>query len=282
MRFPSVTFLKLGGSLITDKDQPETALIDQIDSLLIQIAEWRSANPSDWLLLGHGSGSFGHVAAAQYGTRQGIHSHEDALGFQQVWYSARKLNQIIVEQAQSLSLPLITFPPSACITADNREIKGWNLQPLIKSFHMGFIPLVYGDVVSDLTLRGTILSTEDLFIYLAHSLSPSRILLAGRIEGVYADYPSNQRLLSHICARSDASEFLQGSASQDVTGGMLTKVQSMQALCREISTLSIQIFSAVSPGALRMALDGAAIGTTINILSRPLMDNTYNTRRGIA
>ncbi len=269
MRFPRVTFLKLGGSLITDKDQPETALIEPINDLLTQIAEWRLDNPSDWLLLGHGSGSFGHHTAAIHGTREGVHSPEDAFGFQQVWYSARKLNHIIVERAQSLSLPLITFPPSACITADNREIKGWNLQPLIKSFHMGFIPLVYGDVVSDLTLRGTILSTEDLFIYLAHSLSPGRILLAGRIEGVYADYPSNQRLLSHICARSDTSEFLQGSASQDVTGGMLTKVQSMQALCREFHLLSVQIFSAVLPGALRMALDGAAIGTTINILSRP-------------
>jgi len=264
MRFPSITFLKLGGSLITDKDQPETALIDQIDLLLLQIAEWRSANPSDWLLLGHGSGSFGHHIAAQFGTRQGINSIEDALGFQRVWYSARKLNHIIVERAQSLSLPLITFPPSACITADNREIKGWNLQPLIKSFHMGFIPLVYGDVVSDLTLRGTILSTEDLFLHLAHFLRPDRILLAGRVEGVYADYPVNQQLLSQISAQSNSSEFLQGSASQDVTGGMLTKVQLMQSLCRELPGLSVQIFSAVSPGSLRLALDGAALGTIIN------------------
>ncbi len=264
MRFPSVTFLKLGGSLITDKDQPETALIDQIDLLLIQIAEWRSANPSDWLLLGHGSGSFGHVAAAQYGTRQGIHSLEDALGFQQVWYSARKLNQIIVEQAQSLKLPLFAFAPSACITTKNHEIIGWDLQPLMQSFHLGFIPLVYGDVVSDLTLGGTILSTEDLFLHLAHFLRPDRILLAGRVEGVYADYPVNQQLLSQISAQSNSSEFLQGSASQDVTGGMLTKVQLMQSLCRELPGLSVQIFSAVSPGSLRLALDGAALGTIIN------------------
>lgn len=264
MRFPNLTFLKLGGSLITDKDQPETALIDQIDSLLIQIAEWRSANPTDWLLLGHGSGSFGHVAAAQYGTRQGIKRREDALGYQRVWYSARKLNQIIVEQSQSLSLPLIVFPPSACITSDDHEIKTWNLKPISQSFEMGLIPLIYGDVVSDLTLGGTILSTEDLFVHLSHSLRPDRILLSGRVDGVYADYPSNQDLLPHISAHSDASEFLRGSASQDVTGGMLTKVQSMQALCREIPSLSIQIFSAVSPGALRLALDGAAIGTIIN------------------
>ena len=129
---------------------------------------------------------------------------------------------------------------------------------------MGLIPLVYGDVVSDLTLGGTILSTEDLFVYLAHFMYPDRILLAGRVEGVYADYPFNQQLLPHLSASPDSSAFLHGSASQDVTGGMVTKVQTMQALCEELPGLSIQIFSAVSPGALRRALDGDAIGTTIN------------------
>jgi isopentenyl phosphate kinase len=260
----NLTFLKLGGSLITDKDQPETALIDRIDALLIQVADWRKANPDQRLLLGHGSGSFGHHTAAKYGTRQGVHSLEEGLGFQQVWYSARKLNQIIVEQAQSLNLPLIAFPPSASITTDNHVIQAWNLQPIIRSFDLGLIPLVYGDVVSDISLGGTILSTEDLFIHLARQIFPNRILLAGKIEGVYTDYPVNTNLLPHISAHSDSLEFLQGSASQDVTGGMVTKVQSMQMLCRELSGLSVQIFSAVSPGSLRLALEGTAIGTTIN------------------
>ncbi|HPR34106.1 MAG TPA: isopentenyl phosphate kinase [Anaerolineaceae bacterium] len=259
-----LTFLKLGGSLITDKDQPETALIEQIDDLLTQIAEWRLANPSQRLLLGHGSGSFGHHVATQYGTRQGFHGPEDILGFQQVWYSARKLNQIIIEQAQLLNLPLIAFPPSACITAAEGLIREWNLRPLFRVLSFGLIPIVYGDVAIDVYQGGTILSTEDLFGHLAVEMGPDRILLAGRIEGVYADFPENHQLLPHLSAHSNALEFLQGSASQDVTGGMVTKVQSMQALCRRWPNISVQIFSAVSPGSLRLALDGAALGTIIN------------------
>ena len=260
----NLTFLKLGGSLITDKDQPETALIGQIDVLLSQIASWRLANPKKRLLLGHGSGSFGHHTAAKYGTRQGVHTPEERLGFQQVWFSARKLNQVIIERAKSLDLPLIAFPPSAGITADNHEIKTWNLQPLLQSIEKGLIPLVYGDVVMDLTIGGTILSTEDLFVFLAGFLRPDRILLAGRIEGVFTDYPTNRQLLAHISAVSETSEFLQGSSSQDVTGGMFTKVQSMQALCLAFPGLSVQIFSAVTPGSLLQVLDGAEIGTIIN------------------
>ena len=260
---PILTFLKLGGSLITNKDQPETALIDQINSLLSQIADWRLAHPGEQLLIGHGSGSFGHHIAAKAGTRQGVRSPEESLGYQQVWYSARKLNQIILEQAQLLNLPLIVFPPSASITSDNHEIKFWNLHPLTHSLNMGLLPLVYGDVVPDLALGGTILSTEDVFFHLAHHFHPDRILLAGKIKGIYADFPANQHLISHISAQSDVTEFLQGSASLDVTGGMVTKVQTMQALCRDLAGLTVQIFSAVVPGALRQALDGAAIGTVI-------------------
>ena len=260
----SLTFLKLGGSLITDKDQPESALPEQIHSLLAQIADWQRANPSKKLLLGHGSGSFGHHAAARAGLQQGVHTPEQKLGYQQVWYAARRLNQIIIEQAQSLHLPLVAFPPSASVTTNERHVQTWNLQPLQSSLNMGLIPLVYGDVVSDLTLGGTILSTEDLFVHLARSLHPNRILLAGKVEGVFSDYPANQLLLSQISCHTDLQSVLHSSASLDVTGGMLSKVQSMQALCRELPGLSVQIFSAVAPGALQQALAGSTIGTIIH------------------
>ena len=263
MTVPRLTFLKLGGSLITDKDQPETALTDQIDDLLAQIAAWRQVNPDRRLLLGHGSGSFGHHTAAKFGTREGVRSPEEYLGYQQVWYSARSLNQIFLSRAQAFSLPLIAFPPSACVSAENRHIRTWNLHPIIRSLEMGLIPLVYGDVVCDVALGGTILSTEDLFVHLAGSLRPERILLAGKVDGVFADFPRNQQLLPRIPADSDFSVFLHGSASEDVTGGMVTKVQTMQALCRSLPGLSVQIFSAAAPGALRNALDGGAIGTII-------------------
>ena len=65
-----VRFLKLGGSLITDKRQPETPRMDVIERLAQEIAAARAANPSLQLVLGHGSGSFGHIYARQYGTRR--------------------------------------------------------------------------------------------------------------------------------------------------------------------------------------------------------------------
>ena len=143
MTVPRLTFLKLGGSLITDKDQPETALTDQIDDLLAQIAAWRQVNPDRRLLLGHGSGSFGHHTAAKFGTREGVRSPEEYLGYQQVWYSARSLNQIFLYRAQAFSLPLIALPPSACVSAENRHNQTWNLHPIIGHLESDSMPLIY-------------------------------------------------------------------------------------------------------------------------------------------
>ena len=65
-------FLKLGGSLITDKDTAHTPRIDVIDRIAGEIKKYLVEHPQDSLLLGHGSGSFGHVPAAKYGTREGV------------------------------------------------------------------------------------------------------------------------------------------------------------------------------------------------------------------
>ncbi|MCX6065672.1 MAG: hypothetical protein NT121_07955, partial [Chloroflexi bacterium] len=61
-----LVFLKLGGSLITDKTLPYTPRLDKLADLASQIAAALSTRQLS-LVLGHGSGSFGHIAAKKYG-----------------------------------------------------------------------------------------------------------------------------------------------------------------------------------------------------------------------
>src|SRR5512144_2558166 len=63
-----LALLKLGGSLITDKTRPYTARIEKIADLAREIAAAKRTRPDLPLLLGHGSGSFGHTAAKEYAT----------------------------------------------------------------------------------------------------------------------------------------------------------------------------------------------------------------------
>ena len=60
-----LVFLKLGGSLITDKTQPYTVRPDKLADLAAQINRSLQTQPSLRLILGHGSGSFGHTAAKE-------------------------------------------------------------------------------------------------------------------------------------------------------------------------------------------------------------------------
>lgn len=258
-----LVFIKLGGSLITDKDRTETADSAMLKALLEEIVSIRKNHPNLKLLLGHGSGSFGHHAGMQTGTRDGVFSAADWLGYQSVWASARRLNQIVVAACQQAGLPVLAFPPSSCVVSDNHEICAWELAPIKSALAAGLIPLVYGDVVTDLAIGGTILSTEDLFFYLALALKPAKILLAGEEEAVFADFPMNQQPLSFISKDAEKAAYLQGSASLDVTGGMLSKVQLMQKLCRQLPGLQVVIFSGRNPRNLTGILDGKPTGTLI-------------------
>jgi len=266
LNLEKLTFLKLGGSLITDKDRPNTPRPDVLARLASEIAGARQAQPGLPLILGHGSGSFGHTAARKHNTRQGVRDRAGWDGFFEVWKEARALNQIVVAALTAAGLPVIAFPPSAAVMARDGQPVSWDLAPIQAALSAGLIPLVNGDTIFDEKLGGTILSTEDLFFYLAHQFKPGRILLAGREEGVWADYPTRSRLIKTINPQNFSSYAAQivGSASVDVTGGMVEKVQRMLDLVTTLPSFEAVIFSGLQPGAVAKVLGGFKTGTTIS------------------
>lgn len=256
-------FLKLGGSLITDKFTPSTPKRETIAELVGELALVLREQPDLRLILGHGSGSFGHVAAKKYGTRQQVSSHEEWLGFVEVWFQASALNRIVMEALHRAEVPAVAFPASASAAVVDGVVRQWDLEPMQTALAQGIIPVVYGDVAFDRQRGGTILSTEDIFVHLAKELHPERILLAGIEAGVWADYPDNTRLIPEITPHiwAQTLQSVKGSAATDVTGGMEGKVGEMMALIEDIPGLEVLIFSASQPGTLRRAIAGEPLGT---------------------
>lgn len=262
MESTELVFLKLGGSLITDKATPHTANHAAIADLAAQTRAALDDHPSLQLLLGHGSGSFGHVPARRFGTRRGVSTPEEWRGFAEVWLQATDLNRILVSALHAAGLPAVTFSPSGAALAADGRIERWDLDPLTRALAAGLLPVVHGDVAFDTARGGTVLSTEDVFSHLALQLLPRRVLIAGSEEGVWADYPACTQLVARITPQSIPAG-LQGSPHTDVTGGMAGKVAEMLALARALPGLEIRIFSAVQPGSLRAALLGEPVGTLI-------------------
>jgi len=256
-------FLKLGGSLITLKDQAYSARMDIIRLVAKEIQCALQEYPNLKVLIGHGSGSFGHYAAKKAGTRNGVCGDAQWRSFQQVWYAARSLNNIIIYEFNQIGLPAISFQPSAAITADKRVVSEWNTQPIISSLDHGLVPVIYGDVIFDKQLGGVILSTEDMFIHLIGLLNPAAILIAGKEKGVYEDYPFNKKIIPSITLDNwhTYSKNIQPSSSIDVTGGMQEKVNLMLAVIKKYPHIRIQIFSGENSGNIFRSLSGECIGT---------------------
>ncbi len=266
-------FLKLGGSLITDKTRPYTPRLDILANLARQIRAAKQARPGLALVLGHGSGSFGHVAARQYKTREGISPFSTKIekdegywfGFSEVWFQASALNRFVMEALRQAGVPALALAPVSAVTACDGKVSHWDLTPLKSAISAGLIPVVYGDVVFDEARGGTILSTEDLFEHLARELRPGRILLAGLEGAVWADFPQRAIRVEKITPVSfnEVRAGVGQSHGADVTGGMESKVRQMLHLVSEIPGLTAQIFSGEEPGNLQKALAGENLGTVI-------------------
>ena len=279
-----LVFLKLGGSLITDKTQPYTPLLDVMDDLALQIKTALQTHPNLRLVLGHGAGSFGHVPASEYKTRDGLppqstplaHRERDETeenywkGFAEVWYQASALNRYVMKALHNVGVRAIALPPSASVIASGGQVSVWETTPLRMALAAGIVPVVFGDTVFDEVRGGTILSTEDLFMSLAAALGPERILLAGLEAAVWADFPARTRIVEKITPQSfhEIKAGVGKSAAADVTGGMESKVKQMLDLVTANPDMTIQIFSGVEPGNIVRALTGETLGTVIS--ARPI------------
>lgn len=261
-------FLKLGGSLITDKDKPHSPRKRTLRRIGTEIAMALEKCPDINLIIGHGSGSFGHVPARLFYTREGVSTRDEWLGFLSVWNEAAALNKIVCDILNMAGLPIISFPPSSMVIAEKQKIMKWEISPIKQALQSNLIPVIYGDVIFDLGQGGTILSTEELFFHLATYLYPKKILIAGIEEGVWETFPDRRKLIQKITKTnfSKIKQGLGGSTAIDVTGGMLTKVATMLSLVNRMPSLEVMIFSGNEPKNITNALVGKIEGTIINNL----------------
>lgn len=260
---PSVVFLKLGGSLITDKTRPRTPRPATLARLMGEIAAARAARPGLRLVLGHGSGSFGHVEGQKHGTRAGVRTPEQWLGFAEVQWAANQLNRLVVDAARAAGLPVVNCPPSASALCRAGVLEALALAPIEAALAHGLVPVVQGDVAVDAEWGGTIVSTEDVFGYLAPRLRPRRVLLAGRERGVLTRWPDGDVIPEIAGAIGQAPlRHIGGSHAADVTGGMAAKVRETLALAASVPGCEILIFSGEAPENVRRALLGEAVEGT--------------------
>jgi len=250
-----VIFLKLGGSAITDKTRQATARVEVIRRIAQEIRRARQQQPALKLVLGHGSGSFGHFAAKKFGFGESGNWR----AYAETGAAAARLTRLVTEIFLAEDVPVVALPPSASARCREGALIELATTPIRTALAHDLVPLVHGDVAFDETRQMTIASTEMIFAYLAPLLQPTRIILAGIVEGVFTADPlqdASARLIREITPEnfSQVESQLRGSYGVDVTGGMIAKVKSMLALAQRMPTLRVQILSAMRAGVIERAL----------------------------
>ena len=258
-----IVFLKLGGSLLTDKRQAETPRMDVIERLAAEIAQARRERPDLRLVLGHGSGSFGHVYGRRYGTRHGVRSPEEWFGFAKTADAAARLNRIVVKALLDAGVPAWGVQPGVALRCENGRIVAGPEETVAAALERGLLPVVYGDVALDSEIGGTIASTEEIFEWLAGHFHPERLALAGEVDGIYTADPQVDPSAAHITeirpetlAAIEAG--LGGSHGIDVTGGMVAKVRQALGMAAAHPGLEVIVCSGLAPCAVYAVLTDPA------------------------
>src|SRR3989344_8694966 len=98
----NITLIKLGGSVITDKDTPYKAKI----SVIRRLAKEIKGSGITSLVIAHGSGSFGHTSAVKFGGKKG---YKNVKGIAKVAFDAITINQIVMEILIKQGLPVVSL-----------------------------------------------------------------------------------------------------------------------------------------------------------------------------
>jgi len=258
-----LVFVKLGGSVITDKQRPQTPRPDVIQRAAEEIAAAVAERPDMRLLLGHGSGSFGHCEAARHGVREG--GAEGWLGYADTAAAAARLNRLVADALLAVGLPVVSVQPSATARCYDGVLVSMDAGVVASLLERDMIPLVYGDVALDAVRGCTVVSTEQIFTCLARRLRPARIIMVGEVDALYTADPHRvpeARRIPEVRAVNACAVMSVASAAYgvDVTGGMAEKVRSLLALVGEDESLTVHLVTGMQPGLLHRALCGQAVG----------------------
>lgn len=259
-----IVFVKIGGSLITDKNKPFSV---KERALKIISEEVKKAQDFGKLLIvGHGAGSFAHVPAKKYQTHKGIINDDSYRGIAEVADVAAQLNRIVMKALLDAEVNAVSISPLSTMVAEHHALKSICTESLEEVLKLNLLPVVYGDQILDTAVGCTIFSTEKVLGYLALHLKEKgyiieRMIHCGQTNGVY-DADGKTIPVLNVANIDRYRSVIGGSGGTDVTGGMEHKVLETLELAKQ--GIPGLIIDGIEQGTLSEAIAGREVlGTKI-------------------
>ena len=240
--------IKLGGSIITNKEKPLSARRKTINNILKQVRKIKEPK-----IIVHGGGSYGHYWSVKYGMHTKPAKY-DLKGVSVVKNSMIALNKIILDMAVKNRLNPYSLPPTDFMSG-NRSLKSkiLTINDIAKS---GLTPITYGDALWYGQKKSYILSGDVIMTALAKVLKPRLSIFALNVDGVYSNMKSKKLIYDFKKEKPSIS-----TNKMDVTGGMTRKITEAVKMSR--SGLKVFFANGNKPQRITDAVSGKKFEGTL-------------------
>ncbi|MFX1391550.1 MAG: type 2 isopentenyl-diphosphate Delta-isomerase [Promethearchaeota archaeon] len=233
-----IVLLKLGGSLLTDKNKPFSLREGVIDNCINQVIE--SKKP---IILIHGGGSFGHPIARNYQISEGLNDsiEDQIIGLSKTHDIMNKFNSIVINKLLDKKCPAISIQPSSIFLRDFNQIRIKTIEPIEQLIKLGVIPVLYGDIVLSRDSSFSILSGDQIILKLCEKIrnfKVSKVIFAIEKDGIFINDNGKEKLAFNLSLNDlDKIKLAELDQKIDVTGGIKSKLEYI----KEIVKLNIPV-----------------------------------------
>lgn len=247
--------IKLGGSLITEKDREDfPTTINEIEKradefikheIIRNLAKEISKLKVNLIII-NGAGPFGHFLVDRGCDAKTIH------------FSVQLLNQKIIDIFKKERMDLVPVPPYDTCSYKKR-IYGDELWKKTKQIlDNGKIPIIYGDVIPISKKDYEVISGDDIAVELAKRWKANKIIMLSDVNGIFTRDPKIYSDAKFIPELRDTKNIEFRLANIDVTGGLQSKIKKLLSI-----DIPSQIINGLESGNLEKAINGESVGTII-------------------
>ena len=262
-----IILLKLGGSLLTDKNKPFSIREDVVKSAVRQVIE---ANKK--LILIHGGGSFGHPLAKKYSISKGLDKSipNQILGVAETHQSMNKFNTYLINHFLENNYPVLSIQASSIFIKDSEVISTKSLDVIETSLDLDIMPILYGDIILDKQGSFSIISGDQIILALCqnlHKYNVSKVVFAMESDGLYVvdkDNSENSKLVTECYSNElDSLKLADLGQKIDVTGGIKNKLNAIRKISK--FKIPVQLINGLIEGNIHKSLRNQNLNCT-NIL----------------
>ena len=254
-----VFIVKLGGALITDKDdycKPNTTIIEEFARVLY--SRWSELQGR--LILVLGGGSYGNAVPHRYNLLDSYGDWRPA-DLSMMTIKTFELMSLVTNIFREQGIPCYPFQTSSYLTTSNCEPHNFWIEPIKRALGLSLLPILSGDMVFDSERGFVIVSSDRIPELFVSSLSLKRVVMLTNVPGVLNYSSHDSELITRVGPKDH--EFVldnaRASGQLDISGGMKNKVKALlrvanlgveSVICdgRDPSVLLQALFAPEPPG----------------------------------